>query len=407
MKKAIGIIVLVVLVTGLLTAPDAGRANSKIDQIDQEIEALRKQQEEAKAKAEEAQQRMSALSVQITEAEGDLEQLMNEIAETDAKLRELQTNIANTETQLEDAEMKLKEAEERVAARDLKLQSRLKIMYMNGSVSYLEVLLNSTSFTDFLDRFDGLKSLVDQDKQILVQNEKDQEIIENQKLEIEQLLASLAEDYTEMEKVRENLLIQEKQKEVMIASLESEHAEVEQYSEEQDELLRLTASQIAEKINEKLRLEEEARQAQGQSSDVQARGDGFFAYPFAQHYPKTSNFGYRINPITGEQGEFHGGVDIGAPGGTPILASAGGTVIHADYWSSFGNIVIIDHHNGYWSYYAHMSKISVKAEQTVEQGDKIGEVGTTGSSTGNHLHIEIRKNNGSERLNPADFIDFD
>ncbi|MFD2671937.1 murein hydrolase activator EnvC family protein [Marinicrinis sediminis] len=417
------------LIVASFTFTDQGTAKTSISQLDKEIAALRQQQQNAKQNAEEAMNKMSSLEVEIQTAEADLDQIMDEIEETDLRLRKTQQRIQQTETQLSDAETRLADAQARIVARDEKLKSRLKIMYMNGDVSYLEVLLESTSFADFLDRFDGLKSLVDQDKDILEQNKRDEQIVLDQKLEIEGLLASLTEDYQQMEDIRYQLALKEKKKAVMIAGMEEEHHHLESYGEEMDELLRQTASQISKKANEKRKLEEEERARAAAAAAaaaeaarkknatknhtnnntnqvVTANSGGEFGYPLDQWYPKTSNFGYRVDPITGAKSAFHGGTDIGAPGGTTIVASASGTVIHADAWSSFGNIVIIDHHNGYWTYYAHMSRISVKNGQVVDRGQKIGEVGTTGRSTGNHLHFEIRKDEGRERIDPASFINF-
>ena len=124
-------------------------------------------------------------------------------------------------------------------------------------------------------------------------------------------------------------------------------------------------------------------------------------WPAPSYYKMSSKYGYRTHPITGKK-KLHGGVDLAAPGGSAILAAQSGRVIVATYHWSFGNYIIVDHGNGYSTLYAHCSKLLVKKGQTVSQGQRIANVGTTGSSTGNHLHFEVRINGA--RTNPMPYI---
>ncbi|CAM3531233.1 murein hydrolase activator EnvC family protein [Marinicrinis lubricantis] len=408
MKKAIIFFVLAALVVISVTSPNEGQAYTNVRDIDQQLEKLRQEQQAAKQRSEEAKNQMVELDSAIMEAETDLDALVAQIAEADQQLKTLQADITSTELELSTAEKNLQDAIDRVIARDQKLQSRLRIIYMNGSVSYMEVLLSSTSFTDFLDRFNGLKSLADQDKSILEQNKRDQEIIAQKKVEIENMLASLTESYEEMEQIHENLLVQEKKKEVMIASLQEQQAHLEHITEEEEQSLMAIAAQTSQLNAQKQEIiaQQQAAAAASRGNSGGTGGSGDFAYPLPQKYSKTSNYGYRIDPITGARQEFHKGVDVGAPGGTDVLAAASGTVIHADRWGGYGNVVIIEHSNGLWTLYAHMRSIAVSNGEQVSQGTKIGEVGTTGSSTGNHLHFEVRKNNGDEIVNPEDYLNF-
>ncbi len=169
---------------------------------------------------------------------------------------------------------------------------------------------------------------------------------------------------------------------MQIASMEQQVEELEHISEEAERLvIELAAKEAA--LNKEI-------------SSLRFSA-GKLAYPLPRAYTRTSNFGYRTDPITGARGAFHSGIDIAAPGGTDILASADGIVIAAQWVNGYGNYVIIDHGTGdkgktIWTLYAHMSKITASNGDHVKAGDKIGEVGSTGRSTGNHLHFEVREN---------------
>jgi murein DD-endopeptidase MepM/ murein hydrolase activator NlpD len=138
--------------------------------------------------------------------------------------------------------------------------------------------------------------------------------------------------------------------------------------------------------------------------NLKSSGGGKLSWPLPKKYPITSNFGSRVDPITGKSGENHKGLDIGAPSGTSILAAESGTVIIAEYWNGYGNTVVLDHGNGLWTLYPHirMNGIKVKKGDTVKRDQVIAEVGSTGRSTGPHLHFEVRVNGIA--VNPAPYL---
>lgn len=394
MKKLM-IPAIIAMIFLVILYPDRGEAHT-VTEINQELEALKREMEAAEQKANEAQNRIETINIEQQKATNDMAQIMEQIDEATAEMGKLQERILKTETELDLTEQQLADAMARVEERNDLIKSRLRLMYMKGNVSYLEVLLNSTSFSDFLSRYEALRMLVGQDKEMLESNQKDEQMITAKKDEMKSLLARLTDDYKQLETMRENLFVQEKKKEVMIASLQKEEEQLEGYTQEQENLLMAAARKQAELNKEKQKL------STVKKTPKNTIGDSDFIYPLPQKYTLTSDFGSRVDPITGRKGAFHNGLDIGAPGGTDVLATSSGDVIVASWYSGYGNAVIIDHGNGVWSLYAHMRSLNVSKGETVAPGDKVGEVGTTGRSTGNHLHFEIRKD--EKATDPGNYI---
>lgn len=373
------------------TLPQRGEARTELEKIEREIAQIQQRMQEAKRNSQMAQMRMAQIDAEKGVIIQDIHTINQRIEEAVARLMELEEEISQQENELLETEYKLEQAIQRIHDRDQLLRSRLHLMYTNGAVSYLEVLLQATSFMDFIDRYNALKSLVSQDKEILESNKRDKEYIERHKEHVETLLASLEENYNEAEAVRIELLNQRKEREVRIASLNAEERNLEHILEEEEEALMQAA-----------RKEQELQQKK-EELEAFYKG-GKLAYPLPRAYRITSGFGTRTDPITGQRGVFHSGIDFGAPGGTDVLAAEGGRVLVAEWYGGYGNTVIINHGQGLWTLYAHLrnNSITVKVGDVVQRGDKIGEVGTTGRSTGNHLHFEVRLN--SERVDPSDYL---
>lgn len=358
---------------------------------------------------------INSVDEEISSLEIEIDSLVEEIDNTYKQLKELENKSDQAEDDLEETKRLLQEAIERIEARNEVLRNRIQHMYTNGTVSYLEVLLGSTDFSDFLNRYDQLKSLVQYDKGILESNKKDYELITVKMADVELQLAQLEEMYDKQIEVKEGLdevverqvaakeeqvaakdrqlaaknqlLALKRTKNVHIANLDREEEALAEYTEEQ----------------EKAMIEAAAIVAASKKSIAYYQGDKL-AYPLIKSYRVSSNFGIRIHPITGKRGSMHNGIDFAAPGGTSILAAEKGRVITAGWVGGYGNTVILDHGNGLWTLYAHARSggIKVKVGDTVERGQKISEVGSSGNSTGNHLHFEVRLN--EKAVEPRDYI---
>jgi murein DD-endopeptidase MepM/ murein hydrolase activator NlpD len=364
----------------VVVPPYQGHALSELQKINKELAKLKREQDAANKRAINAKYQMRKINSDKKQAEKDINFLLAQIEKTGKQLKEIESRIDTASNELVEAGVQLENAEDRVVTRDHLLRSRLRLMYTNGFVSYMDVLLSSTSFSDFLDRYDALKSIVSQDKDILAANKQDRDLIADKKVEIEKQLQEVKQLYAKTEAIKQSLLVKEKDKEVLIASLDAKGKELEHISEEQERLVIEFANQVS-KLQEK-------------KKKLNYYTGGKLHYPLPELFPITSNFGGRIDPITGRRGAYHKGTDFGAPGGTSILAAETGVVLVAKWWNGYGNTVIIDHGNGLWTLYAHIRSggIKVSEGETVKRGEKIAEVGSTGRSTGNHLHFEVRLN---------------
>ncbi|MGG1552387.1 murein hydrolase activator EnvC family protein [Paenibacillus ferrarius] len=365
--------------------PAASYAASATEKIDQQLNQLKKQKAEMQQKQNDAQNQITKVQNEKEQTTKDMNELLVQVNEASKKLTQLNEQIDQVSDQLEKNAKELDDAEARVESRDAMLKSRVRLLYTNGFVSYMDVLLSATSFSDFLNRVEALKSIVSQDKEILESNKKDKATVAQKKAETEEQLVKVQGLYADAEALREDLKAKEKAKEVKIASLSKQEKALEEISEESDQQITALAKKEAQ-------LQEQKRQAMNTKSPFTYAG-GKFGYPLSAQAPITSDFIFRINPVTGKP-ENHKGIDLGAPKGTPILAAENGSVIYASWMNGYGNCVIVDHGGGMWTLYGHIMNdgIYVKVGDVVKRGQKIAGVGSTGQATGNHLHFEVRKN---------------
>jgi murein DD-endopeptidase MepM/ murein hydrolase activator NlpD len=256
------------------------------------------------------------------------------------------------------------------------------------------VLLGSSDFGDFLTRMQGIQLILEQDTRILEDNIKDKETIALKKKEIEQHLANFENLYAQAEDLKAQLDQQYKQSMVVKAELQEQENELHEIEEQEEQQLLAYARQEAAKVAEASRLRA-----------VSNYSGGKLALPLpAGSFRFTSGFGMRKDPFTGRSAG-HNGLDMAAPRGTPIYAAEDGIVIFAGYNRGFGNTVVIKHNEQINTLYGHMREggIKVKVGQAVYRGKTIiGEVGSTGRSTGNHLHFTVYKNDVA--VDPAPYL---
>jgi len=380
--------VLVCCLTAIMILPKPGYAITEAE-IDRQLEQIQRKEAEAARKRQEAEKQMQLLARQKAQEQKNMQELWRQIEEQGAILNELNRQIEAVTAELRETGKQLEEAEARIVSRDQLLKSRLRLMYTNGFVSYLEVLLGSTSFTDFLDRYEALKAIVSQDKDILEANKRDRDTIAQKKTEIERKLAEVQTLYAESERLKNELVAKEKEKEVLIASIAKQEQELEEFTEEQEQYLRKLAQEKQELYRKK-----------NENKKKAVYTGGKLLWPLPGHYDISSGFGGRTDPINGKKAN-HTGIDIPAPAGTSIVAAESGTVIIAQYVNGYGNTVVIDH-GDIQTWYAHAKKLDVKEGDEVKRGQHIAQVGATGRATGNHLHFEVRKNGTA--VNPMSYV---
>lgn len=364
----------------LVVIPAVGQANSEIERLNREIEALQRAKQEEAAKADAVKRQIKEVASRTMKIQNDIMALDLKMAETQAKIDQLDKQIAQTKVNTKQAAEQLEAANNRVAERDGLLKTRVRMMYESGNVTYLEVLLGSKGFGDFIQRIQLLKMIVDSDMKILEDNKKDRDLIAAKQQEINSSLKKLEGLFAEAETLKQQLKVQLKQKTVVMASLKQQENELEDIKAEYEEAMLKIAAEAAAKIKKR--------------DTLYYTGSGKLIWPLPGYYRLSSPFGFRKDPFTGRQAG-HKGLDIPAPAGTDILAAENGIVIVAGYVRGYGYAVIIDHGGGLRTLYAHglSNGIQVKVGQEVKKGQKIHEVGSTGRSTGNHLHFGVYQDN--------------
>lgn len=390
-----------------MVPPTTGQA-SELDKVNQQLKQLQNEMRQAENKQQEAKATKAEATKLLGKTKKDMEYLLSEIDKKASEMANVAHQIDTTELNLAQAADELQKVNKRIEDRENLLDTRVRLMYTNGVVSYIDVLFSATSFSDFLDRFDSLQSIAENDKEILAEHKRDKQLVVQKKQEIETSLKQVKLLYAKLDNAKKELMLKEKEKEVMIASYNKQIEESDEASEEQDRLLVEFAQKRAEllrKKNELMKPKEtpKPKPRTGSNSNAAYAG-GKFAVPLHDDYHISSPFGSRVDPITGRRGAFHSGIDMATPGGTPIYAAESGTVLIAEWWSGYGNCVVIDHGNGVWTLYGHIRNGGIKVQKgdQVSRGDKIAEVGATGRATGNHLHFEVRVD--GERVDPKPYL---
>jgi murein DD-endopeptidase MepM/ murein hydrolase activator NlpD len=348
-----------------------------------EIDALKSEQAESRLRQQELKEQLDA----VKDDQAAAQQKRNILTQ---QLEAINSEIENIDAQIAyyDGEIAQKESErvEAVAREEEQYQlfcERVRLMEENGTVSYWSILFNAESFSDMLDRLTDIDAVMDYDNQVMDQLVETRRQIEQLKADLESARAGqeTARAEQEAKKAEQQAKVAEAQK--LLDQINADVAEVNRQLEAESAAAKEIQAEIARKQKA---LEEERRQ-----NNITIDSESSYLWPLPGYYKLSSLFGYRIHPITGKA-HSHTGIDVPAPGGTPILAAKSGQVVTSASHYSYGNYVVIDHGNGASTLYAHMSSRAVSEGQMVTQGQVIGYVGTTGSSNGNHLHLEVREN---------------
>ena len=355
--------------------------------------------EEFNRLSKEIEEKMDSLKAQIAEKQVAIEGYEDELNSIDAemlvvqqKLDAIQASIDNATSQIVDAEQQIAEAEERMDERRGYLEQRLVNLYMYGDISMMDVIFSTESFDDFLVLFDMMELVMDQDQTLLNEIIKEKNTIEHNKALMEKMrddLESMTTEYKDMK-----LDLQALQNQKMTAMNEA-------ISTKEGYQAMLDAEKAAdEQVTAML------KEWYKNNSDDDITYDGAtMKWPLPSPWGSnwiTSDYGNRYHPISGSY-SFHTGLDIGADGGTTIYAAANGKIISKGWLGGYGNAVQISHGDGITTLYGHMSAFaSPEVGDYVVAGEVIGYVGTTGNSTGNHLHFEVRVN--GDHTNPRGYL---
>ncbi len=348
-----------------------------------EIDALKKEQEESQAKQDALKDQLADLEADQAAAQEKRQLLTEQLNAINAEIANIDAQISYYDGEIAQKEEERKEAEAREAEQYDLFCQRVRMMEEQGTVSYWSILFNAESFSDLLDRIADVDAVMAYDNEVMDQLIATREELERVQGELESARAEeqAAKEQQEAKKAEQQAKVAEAQ--ALVDQINADTAEVNRQLDAESAAASEIQAEIAQKQKQ---LEEERKQ-----NNIVISSESGYLWPLPGYYRLSSLFGYRIHPITGVA-HSHTGIDIPASGGTPILAAKSGQVVTSAYHYSYGNYVVIDHGNGNSTLYAHMSSRAVSEGQMVTQGQVIGYVGTTGSSTGNHLHFEVRDN---------------
>lgn len=318
-----------------------------------------------------------------------------------AELKQVQADRIRLDQDITKTEAELKAAQERLQSREKVFYKRVRDIYINGRLSYLDVVVGSKDFSDFANRMEMLKRILQADMELINTIKTEREEIASKKAKLEADRAKVLE----LEKVaQEKQTIINQKKAERQAVLERAMNDRDTAERAYNELMASSASitaMLQQRAAERAAAAAAASQggSGGGATTTWVQGTGQLAAPV--NAPITSNFGWRIHPIYGTS-RLHAGTDFGVDEGTPVHAADGGVVVEAGWISGYGYTVIIDHGNGMSTLYAHNSDVAVSPGQTVSKGQVVSYSGNTGGSTGPHLHFEVRIN--GEPTDPMGYL---
>lgn len=366
----------------------------------------------------ETEQRGQELQQQKETAENEKNSLSNQLNEVVSDMQEAEEKLTQKQDEIKKAQDDLVQAQIQENDQYEAMKLRIKYMYENGNTSLIEILFSAKSMGDLLNKAEYVQTISEYDRNML---EKYEQLTK----EIEEKEAALQKEEEELKTLQNDLIAKKdnvnkllEEKEVQISNLDQQigenAAKLQQLIKEAEEAKRRQEEEAAAKKAEEEAARKAALAAQQSSSSSSSSsgstsssagnsyvsGNGTLSYPVAN--PRiTSGYGYRVAPTAGATSR-HDGIDFGGSTGTPIYASAAGTVVTASYNSARGNYVVINHGNGMQTWYQHCSAVYVSAGQKVSQGQNIAAIGATGVVTGPHLHFEVHVN--GTPVNPLNYL---
>lgn len=393
-RKRLFILVIVVIAVVLGNVVNVFAATS--------ADNLRKQQQQNQQQIEDAKNKQKEIRNQMTDIQRQVDELDSKISDYESDIYDLNSQIEEVSKNINYAEIELQKTEKDLEEKEELLEKRLVASYKAGSTSYLDVLLDSDSLTSFLSSYYLVEQISENDTKLINTVKETKQQIENSKAQLEENKASL-ENIKQSEVVKKSELdATKKEKEQAVAKLSNEDKEVQ--------------SKIDEMRSEDSKIRAAIAKAEREANRTSSRGNGGsrspssnpggFIYPVPAAYKKVTSGMYYS-----ESKRYHGAYDFGSAGiaGQPVYAVKDGTVIYtANLTNSYGTHVIIRHSSGLYTLYAHgqAGSLSVSVGQKVSQGQQIMRVGSTGNSTGAHLHFEVRVGSGGygDRVNPGAYL---
>lgn len=367
-----------------------------------------------KQKANETQIQADNAQQQLEQVEGQINSALQEIEDLNNSIDDIEEDVSSLSKELNSLNASIEEKEKDLEEKQKLLDERLSAAYMNSNNTYLEALFLG-GILNFISNYDMIKQIAEYDTNLMNEVKNTKQELENERTKTENIKVQKEAKSAELKKLKSN-------KETKVSTLTDEQKQIQSQIEEYDNQMKILARKEKELVAKEAKEAEEAKRKNnssnsnagnssnngstsngGSNSNEGSSSTGRFQWPVPSSHNITSKYGYRIHPISGTK-KFHAGIDIGAAGGANIVAGDSGTVMLASsgYNGGYGNYVIINHGNGVTTRYAHCSNLYVSTGETVTKGQVIAAVGSTGASTGNHCHFEVRIN--GESKNPMDYL---
>lgn len=413
-RRVVCLVLAAVMLLGLVSSALIIMVNAASSaDIKKELNGLRSEQAELKKQRD-------ALQAQINENKSKTQTLVEKKSDIDQQISMTQASVDNLSEQIQQyslliankqSELEASQAEEERLNEQYK--TRIRSMEETGSISYWAILFGANSFSDLLDKIDVIQEIAKADQLMLEKMKAVSEQIASERAELEAQMAELDATKQELGEQEQELEAQRAEADELLTEMlkayEEMNADYEQNMADEaalsEEIAKSEAAYYAALSKEEAeRIAAQNRQNNNKGSNSNSSGatnTGGWLYPLPYQCQVTDSYGYRIHPLT-KKYSWHNGVDFGASAGTAILATKSGTVTTAAYSSAWGYYVVINHGDGYSSLYAHQPSLSVSVGDYVTQGQTIGYVGSTGYSTGPHLHFTIYYNGAD--VNPFNYI---
>lgn len=385
-RSVIALAIVILLVLGMLTSivfSFKTYGDSSVSDMQGELDDIIAKKERLEKELESIQNKKDS----VLEQKSIIDEQINELNAEAALLDDIVDGLSD---ELDESQAKLDEAEASLGENTELAKQRIRAMYELGSTSYLSIILSSKSLHDFITRVELVRQMSAYDKKVIDELTETKNTIEQETKAIEEKKNAQQEALDALES--------------NVSSLKKKQAQSDSLIDTFNEKTEANLKAIEEAEAAEAELQAEIRAALANSSNETFVG-GAYLWPVSGYYSITDTFGMRTHPTTGVY-KMHTGVDIAGSGinGKPILAANSGTVLKAGRHTAYGNYVVIDHGGGCSTLYGHASRLNVSVGQTVNRGDVIAYVGSTGYSTGPHLHFEIYEN--GEYKNPLSFFDY-
>lgn len=353
---------------------------------------------------DDAKQKAQELENKKQTAEGEKAALTQQLTEIVKKMQDTESKISEKEDEINKKAAELIDAKNDENDQYESMKKRIRYMYENGNTQFIEILCKSKNISDFLNNAEYISTISQYDRDMLTEFQDIVKSVEKQEKDLQAQYAELEKLQKDLESNKNTLSTLVANKEVEISSLDGELGDAKAKIAE----LEAAAAEAQRKREEMAAAAAAASKATAASSPVMVSqvsanvsGSGTFSHPCPGYTCVSSDYGYRVQPLPGATAR-HDGVDFAAPTGTPVYAAEAGTVTHVGWFGTGGQAVIINHGNGMVTWYLHLSAFSVSQGQRVSRGENVGYVGTTGNSTGPHLHFQVNVN--GTPVSPWNFI---